>query len=471
MRKRPSSNALASGAVSQRAEKTLRTQHSGNEASSSKAEELASGAASQRVEQSGTVSQRAESTKNADDIMDEIRSLGYYPPEHGTTRALAEKRRRAEKAGLFSASQLEELRMMKTQKNEKSLRDQGVHIMEAIRALGYIPKYHSEHDLLAQQYKGGLKSGKLTSEEIAEAEALTAAHAASLAQRMDPPPEACAPPDPLDAFAEEAENRLEQDLLMANSGMRTYKVMRRIKRYRKYFDEPALQDNALVLQYRQQMDQASQTFTGCSCYVPGDTIEGDALRSFASEPVISGPIVCQLCDDASFLYDDDFAKHQRNEHCGVNEYRKRALFLQEQRGPHAITGEEKRIIVQNFAHFQQFSRPGAKSNTFARIPEVPRCEAACALCARKDFNEHRHMLNLFAQPPEDQQRGQLHSRSASQSALIGHEGPEQEEEEAEDDAHGEEEKGSWGGRQQIETVHQAQNGLLLTKSRSLLSVD
>ena len=52
-------------------------QWSGNEASSSKAEELASGAASQRVEQSGTVSQRAESTKNADDIMDEIRSLGY----------------------------------------------------------------------------------------------------------------------------------------------------------------------------------------------------------------------------------------------------------------------------------------------------------------------------------------------------------------------------------------------------------
>ena len=91
MRKRPSSNALASGAVSQRAEKTLRTQHSGNEASSSKAEELASGAASQRVEQSGTVSQRAESTKNADDIMDEIRSLGYYPPESGTTKALAEK--------------------------------------------------------------------------------------------------------------------------------------------------------------------------------------------------------------------------------------------------------------------------------------------------------------------------------------------------------------------------------------------
>ena len=39
-------------------------------------------------------------------------------------------------------------------------------------------------------------------------------------------------------------------------------------------------------------------------------------------------------------------------------------------------------------HFQQFSRPGAKGNTFARIPEEPRCEAACVLCQRKDFIEH-----------------------------------------------------------------------------------
>ena len=122
MRKRPSSNALSSGAVSQRAEKTLRTQHSGNEASSSKAEELASGAASQRVEQSGTVSQRAESTENANKIMDEIRSLGHYPRENGHTTALAERLRRAEKAREFSASQLEELRMMKTQQNEKRYR-------------------------------------------------------------------------------------------------------------------------------------------------------------------------------------------------------------------------------------------------------------------------------------------------------------------------------------------------------------
>jgi hypothetical protein len=197
--------------------------------------------------------------------------------------------------------------------------------------------------------------------------------------------------------------------------------MRRIQQYKKYFDEPALEFAPLVVKYKDYMEQATQTFTGGSCYVPGDTIEGDTLRSFSSEPIISGPIVCQLCDDISFLYDDDFQAHQRNLHCGVNEYRKRVLFLQEQCGPRAISGEEKRIMVQNFAHFQQFSRPGAKSNTFARISEVPRCEAACALCARKDFIEHRHMLNLFAPPPEDGQRVEFRSRSASQPARTEHE--------------------------------------------------
>ena len=49
----------------------------------------------------------------------------------------------------------------------------------------------------------------------------------------------------------------------------------------------------------------------------------------------------------------------------------------EQSGSRSITGQEKRIIVQRFAHFQQFSRPGTKGNTFARIPEEPRCEAVC----------------------------------------------------------------------------------------------
>ena len=118
---------------------------------------------------------------------------------------------------------------------------------------------------------------------------------------------------------------------------------------------------------------------------------------------MTSPLVCHLCDDATFLCDEDFANHKEKVHSGENEYRKRVLFLMEQSGSRPITGQEKRTIVHNFAYLQQFSRPGAKGNTFARIPEEPRSEAACVVCQRKDFIEHRHKLNLFGQPPSNHQ--------------------------------------------------------------------
>ena len=71
------------------------------------------------------------------------------------------------------------------------------------------------------------------------------------------------------------------------------------------------------------------------------------------------------------------------------------------------------------------------SNTVARISEVPRCEAVCVLCARKDFIEQRHMLNLFALPPKDDQRIEFASREAFQLART--DGEEAEEQDAEED--------------------------------------
>ena len=78
-----------------------------------------------------------------------------------------------------------------------------------------------------------------------------------------------------------------------------------------------------------------------------------------------------------FFQRNPFAAHKQRVHSGENEYRERVLFLMEQSGSRSITGQKKRIIVQNFAHFHKFS------------PEEPRCEAACVLCQRKDFIENR----------------------------------------------------------------------------------
>ena len=58
------------------------------------------------------------------------------------------------------------------------------------------------------------------------------------------------------------------------------------------------------------------------------------------------------------------------------------------------------MMVQHFSRFQQFCRPGANGNYFADCEEVPGAEAACAICARKDWLEHRHRLSLFAAVPE-----------------------------------------------------------------------
>ena len=63
--------------------------------------------------------------------------------------------------------------------------------MKEIRALGYIPKFRSKHNVLAKKYHAAVRSLKLSSEQIEEAEALTAAH-------TNPLPEAFAPQDPLE---------------------------------------------------------------------------------------------------------------------------------------------------------------------------------------------------------------------------------------------------------------------------------
>eukprot|EP00959_Pyramimonas_sp_CCMP1952_P428318 8971189-Pyramimonas_sp.AAC.1 len=61
-------------------------------------------------------------------------------------------------------------------------------------------------------------------------------------------------------------------------------------------------------------------------------------------------------------------------------------------GCRPIAAQEKRLMVQNYAHVQQFCHPGSKGNRFSGNEAVHRCEAA-------------------------QYRG-MHSRSASQPALA-----------------------------------------------------
>ena len=122
LRKRPSSNsqmsllnrALTSGTVSQRADNSDELEQRSTAQAAKKVATSSSDKSAAISEKRGAVSQRAKkitqpgemSTPRADAIMDEIRSLGYYPPEYGATRKLFVKRRKAEHDGEFSKSQV-----------------------------------------------------------------------------------------------------------------------------------------------------------------------------------------------------------------------------------------------------------------------------------------------------------------------------------------------------------------------------
>ena len=105
--------------------------------------------------------------------------------------------------------------------------------------------------------------------------------------------------------------------------------------------EPALQQTSLVLHFKHRVNAAAAVALWLPQYVPGMAINGDALREFSSTPLLCDPLVCQLCE-AEFLYDDDFASHQLTDHAGESEYRKRVLYLLQQRGCQPITAQEKR---------------------------------------------------------------------------------------------------------------------------------
>ena len=116
-----------------------------------------------------------------------------------------------------------------------------------------------------------------------------------------------------------------------------------------------------MLPFKVRIEEALKRTEGARTYVPGDKIKGDELRKFSEKTVLTGPLVCQLCD-ADFIIEDHFIKHKECAHGGEKEYRKRVLWLLAKNGCRPITGQEKRLMVQNFAHFQQFCHPGAKGN-------------------------------------------------------------------------------------------------------------
>ena len=171
-------------------------------------------------------------------------------------------------------------------------------------------------------------------------------------------------------FAEEATNSLDQDLLLLAKGLHNKEVKQRMRQYEKFLDGPMAELTDFATKYGERIREALSNFTtGPATYIPGAQIAGDKLRTFSDKPTISGPLVCQLCE-ANFTTEKDFARHKIADHAGEVEYRKRVLYLMAEAGPRPITAQEKRIIVQNFARFQQYCRLGSPHR-------LKRCCSAC----------------------------------------------------------------------------------------------
>ena len=96
--------------------------------------------------------------------------------------------------------------------------------------------------------------------------------------------EAQEPPNPMEGRADEAENRLDQDLLLLASGNRTRDLKRRLKKYQQFIADADAANTEFAQKYKERILNAAATPDVVGTYVPSSQIDGDELRTFADDP-------------------------------------------------------------------------------------------------------------------------------------------------------------------------------------------
>ena len=142
--------------------------------------------------------------------------------------------------------------------------------MQQVREVGRLPKESrrgSAEQQLAEQIRRARKAKQFTPEQKAELEALQQAERDARAEARIADAEE--PPNPMDGFAEEAENRIDQDLLMLESGIRTKELLRRLAVYKELVSTASAQQEEFVQRYAERVRQAAATPAGKSWYAPG----------------------------------------------------------------------------------------------------------------------------------------------------------------------------------------------------------
>ena len=92
---------------------------------------------------------------------------------------------------------------------------------------------------------------------------------------------------------------------MLENGIWTRDLLRRLATYKRLVSSPSEQHEEFAEQYAERVREALAMSAGNSRYVPGTEVDGSKLRSYSAFPIITGPLVCQLCE-SDFLTEEDF---------------------------------------------------------------------------------------------------------------------------------------------------------------------
>ena len=110
----------------------------------------------------------------------------------------------------------------------------------------------------------------------------------------------------------------------------------------------------------------------------------------AGQAMATPPVVCELCHKG-FRCKENLIHHCEGIHGGYVEYRKHVFWKAAKAGLQPLQPWYKRFLLSTHAHFLRFSIPGSHVNDYCRSVDkaVPRRMEACAICAVKDWIEHR----------------------------------------------------------------------------------
>ena len=129
---------------------------------------------------------------------------------------------------------------------------------------------------MAEKLRRAQKAKLFSPEQEAELQALQRAE--SDVQAAARVAEAEEPPNPMEGFAEEAQSRIDQDLLMLESGIRTKVLLRRLAAYKELVSSQSAQHEDFVQRYAERVRRASAAPAGKSRYVPGSGMPGEHKR-------------------------------------------------------------------------------------------------------------------------------------------------------------------------------------------------